>query len=148
MKRTYHKGETKRWKIQLVGSFVIIFLFGSTIIFVASVFSFTDTRYADSIGYTVIASGLSTLGLSLILACLIYLDHTRYETPMYYPTDYEGNPMYKKRTKQCILCERHPLSEKYHVKKVHGLEHVDVKSYFRCCGCNICVEYQMRGAGV
>lgn len=147
MERTYPKGETKRWKIQLVGIFVMIFLFASTMIFAVSVFAITDERYAESIGDTVIVSGLFTLGLSVILARLIYLDHTRYEIPSYCPTNYEGDPMYKKRAKQCILCKRHPLSEKYHVKKVHGLEHVDVKSYFKSCGCNICVKYQMRGFG-
>ena len=142
MERTYPKGETKRWKIQSVAVFVMIFLFVSAMIFVVSVFAISDERYAESFGYTVLFSGLFTLGLSVILARLIYFDHTRYETPKSYPTFDEGDPRYKKRAKQCILCNRHPLSEKYHMKKVHGMKHVDLKSYFKCCGCNICVHYQ------
>ena len=41
---------------------------------------------------------------------------------------------------RCKICERHPISQKYHLRKVHNLRNVNVKDYFVCCGCVICIE--------
>ena len=38
----------------------------------------------------------------------------------------------------CSICKRHPTSKRYHIKNVHGLQSVKVKSYFESCGCNLC----------
>jgi hypothetical protein len=42
---------------------------------------------------------------------------------------------------RCKICERHPVSQKYHLKKVHNLRNVNVKDYFVCCGCVICIHH-------
>ena len=46
-----------------------------------------------------------------------------------------------RRPNQCTLCEKHPTSKNYHIKNVHKLKNVDVKSYFKDCGCNKCADY-------
>jgi hypothetical protein len=48
---------------------------------------------------------------------------------------------------RCKICERHPYSQKYHLKKIHNLRNVNVKDYFVCCGCVICIERWSPSAG-
>jgi hypothetical protein len=54
-------------------------------------------------------------------------------------TPHEGVTLIYKNLR-CKICERHPVSQKYHLKKVHNLRNVNVKDYFVCCGCVICIE--------
>jgi hypothetical protein len=54
----------------------------------------------------------------------------------------------KKDPSQCILCNKHPVSKKYHLRHVHNLRKVKVEEYFRNCGCNVCNEAQYAGVGV
>jgi len=43
--------------------------------------------------------------------------------------------------KQCTICQKHPVSKKYHLKSEHKLKDVNVADYFRDCGCDKCAIY-------
>lgn len=46
-----------------------------------------------------------------------------------------------RRPNQCTICKEHPVSKKYHMKKIHDIQIFDVKDYFVDCGCDICADY-------
>ena len=43
--------------------------------------------------------------------------------------------------KQCTICQKHPVSKKYHLKNDHKMKDVNVDDYFLDCGCDICARY-------
>jgi len=47
--------------------------------------------------------------------------------------------------KQCTICQKHPVSKKYHLKNDHKMKDVNVDDYFRDCGCDICAHYDSGG---
>ena len=42
---------------------------------------------------------------------------------------------------QCTICQKHPVSKKYHIKNEHKMKDVNVDDYFRDCGCDKCARY-------
>lgn len=49
---------------------------------------------------------------------------------------------YRRRdAKQCTICQRHPVSKKYHLQNEHNLKNVKTDDYFRDCGCDKCAIY-------
>ena len=51
--------------------------------------------------------------------------------------DKEKEIVYEKL--RCTICGKHPMSKKYHLKKIHNLHNVNTDDYFVCCGCSVCV---------
>jgi len=46
----------------------------------------------------------------------------------------------KKIPRKCKICGKHPLSQKYHAKKLHNLHIVNLEENYDDCGCSLCYE--------
>jgi len=47
----------------------------------------------------------------------------------------------RRDAKQCTICQKHPVSKKYHLKSEHKLKDFNLDDYFRDCGCDKCAIY-------
>jgi len=63
------------------------------------------------------------------------------------PTGFTQLYFRRRDAKQCTICQKHPVSKKYHIKNEHNLKNVKIDDYFRDCGCAKCAIYNKSDFG-
>jgi len=46
-----------------------------------------------------------------------------------------------RKSNQCSICKKHPISKKYHLSTIHNLKNVKTMDYFIDCGCENCQQF-------
>jgi hypothetical protein len=78
--------------------------------------------------------------LMLVYFVLILVTFVRlllYRRSLYYDSNLGINDPEWKAPRKCVLCGKHPVSSRYHIKRVHNLNHNNFE-HFQNCGCEIC----------
>lgn len=122
------------WLLGIAGGSSLISLILSTALFVFP----APTSYSSLESQNQkIATGISTT-VSAIVLWLLY----RYYQHLYWRLESGDSGMgYAAPTpNKCIICGRHPISRKYHIRKIHRIKDGMVQQYFENCGCIRCVK--------
>ena len=83
------------------------------------------------------------VGIPLLIIVIIKRRKSELTTPTRFTKLY-----YRRReAHQCTICQKHPVSKKYHIKNEHKMKDVKVDDYFRDCGCDKCARYDKSDAG-
>ena len=78
---------------------------------------------------------------------LLYIIRKRRTLEITNPTGFTQLYFRRREPHQCTICQKHPVSKKYHIKSVHGLKNVNEGDYFKDCGCDKCAKYDKSEAG-
>lgn len=130
--------------------FVFFFLLFSSLFFMVLTFTSvlsSPAELARSL-YAIEYLGMIT-GAIFVPMLLLF----RYRRSLYLHPVYETSPRgeYKKPTPhKCAFCGRHPVSKRYHIRKIHQIKEGAIDLHYVNCGCKYCLEpipYAM-GVGV
>jgi len=135
-------GKKKLWKFELAFVLVgmgILFsgIFGSLLAY-DFITKSTTTMAQDLIPFTIITSIISPIALVFVWKKYKTLEQ---EQPSRLTKLYFSG----RAKKQCTICQKHPVSKKYHLKNDHKMKDVNVDDYFLDCGCDICARYDSSG---
>ena len=101
-------------------------------IFITSIYRF--------LGFLII-----TLIISLPLLYRVNSKYRKGELP--YPNELEYKECRGTIKNQCKICQRHPISKKYHIENFHNKKNERIKDYFVACGCLKCEKWDWQLAG-
>lgn len=131
---------SRKWKMAIAFGLILIFLLGSSVVFallVASSLSEGFSKVQDN-AYVISWSGVATAILSIPLVLLV-----RYYRHLYYESVFEESSTgayHKPTPTKCSICGRHPVSKKYHLRKIHGIKEGPIGKHYENCGCKYCVS--------
>ncbi len=77
------------------------------------------------------------VGIPLLI--IVFIKRRKSELPT--PTRFTKLYYRHREAHQCTICQKHPVSKKYHIKNEHKMKDVKVDDYFRDCGCDKCARY-------
>jgi hypothetical protein len=86
-----------------------------------------------------------TLIISLPLLYRVNSKYRKGELP--YPNELEYKECRGTIKNQCNICQRHPISKKYHIENFHNKKNEKIEDYFVACGCLKCEKWDWRLAG-
>lgn len=139
---------SRKWKIMVSFGIIFFFLLSSSVVFALMVATSLAGGYSQlqENGYLVSWLGITTAIFFVPLLMLL-----RYYNHLYHESVFEESStgQYHKPTPtKCRLCGRHPVSKKYHLKKIHGIKDGTIGEYYENCGCKYCVSpIHMQGYG-
>ena len=116
--------------MSVFGVFVVVFLLGTA----------TEIPEENIIIWNILTVfGIATwiVGIPLFIIALIKYR----KSDLTEPTGFTKLYFRRRDPKQCTICQRHPVSKKYHLKSEHKLKDFNLDDYFRDCGCDKCAIY-------
>lgn len=131
---------SRKWKIGIAFGIVFFFLLMSSVFFVMLCLTGLPlgqsgfAKYQDAI----VILGMTTAAISTFMWILC-----RYYRHLYvYPVREESNSgEYKKPTpNKCLICGRHPVSRRYHIRNIHQIKDGEIGTHFGNCGCKYCLK--------
>ena len=93
----------------------------------------------EGVGVILTILGFSSWVVGIPLVIIIYSKYRKLE--LTHPTGFTKLYYRGRAAKQCTICQKHPVSKKYHIKNEHKMKNVNVNDYFRDCGCEKCANY-------
>ena len=136
-----------RFRILQLSLVLLCFLIAFTGVFIALfTINYEPSEEADleTIAMLVNASLLTWIvGIPLLIIVII----KRRKSELTSPTRFTKLYFRRREPHQCTICQKHPVSKKYHIKNEHKMKDVNVDDYFRDCGCDKCVRYDKSAAG-
>lgn len=63
------------------------------------------------------------------------------------PSMFDWTARGERQPRKCILCGKHPLSQRHHARRVHGMKKGNVRDYFQNCGCELCYRIRLTSDG-
>ena len=115
--------------IAFTGVFVAIFLYG---------YEPGEDANVEAMAMLINVSLISwVVGIPLLIIVIIKRRKSELPTPTRFTKLYYRH----REAHQCTICQKHPVSKKYHIKNEHKMRDVNVDDYFRDCGCDKCARY-------
>ncbi len=132
---------TTRFRLLQVSLVLLSSLIAFTGVFIV-LFSFnyepSEEADVESIAMLVNGSLISWIvGIPLLI--IVIIKRRKSELPT--PTRFTKLYFRRREAHQCTICQKHPVSKKYHIKNEHKMRDVNVDDYFRDCGCDKCARY-------
>ena len=87
--------------------------------------------------FIIFSSTTWIVGVPLLIIAII--KHRRSELTN--PTRLTKLYFRRRDAKQCTICQKHPVSKKYHIRNEHKMKNVKIDDYFKDCGCDKCAIY-------
>ena len=134
--------ETQRYT--LFGfSFVFLLFVLMVSIFLAMIFM--GNNVVPTGEYVEIWNNAKILTITIWIVCIplliiLYMKYRKLEIPK--PTDLTNRHDSFRDTRQCTICQKHPVSKNYHLKHEHKLNEFNLEDYFIDCGCDRCTFYK------
>ena len=131
------ESETPLWKVDVPLIFLVICMMVSPIALLLWGIELVEV-YQDN---ELLVSILPFLLLGLYLSQFIHFTLlTLHRRKLYGETATGLEETYFHNRTMCVICRKHPVSKRYHLKHVHNLTNFKKKDYFKNCGCRICIQ--------
>ena len=135
-------GETKRYNLF---GFAFFALGGLLMVSVFLAMIFMPDNVVPTGEYVKIWENAKILTVTIWIVCIplliiLYVKQRKLDIP---PTDLDPSHIDGRDANQCNICQKHPVSKKYHLKHEHKLKDFKLDDYFVDCGCDRCTFYNM-----
>ena len=145
--KSHSEAGTIRFRILQASLVLLIIFIAVTGIFVALFFTGYEPSEEKVPGSFALITNFSLITWIVGIPLLIIVIIKYRKSELTSPTGFTKLYYRRREAHQCTICQKHPVSKKYHIKNEHKLKDVNVDDYFRDCGCDKCARYDKSEAG-
>ena len=132
---------TTRFRLLQVSLVLLSSLIAFTGVFVAIFLSGYESGEDANVEAMAMLINVSLISWVVGIPLLIIVIIKRRKSELASPTRFTKLYYRRREPHQCTICQKHPVSKKYHIKNEHKMKDVNVDDYFRDCGCDKCARY-------